>query len=195
MRLLACAFTRLSWDRFPDDRSRQCVEVLEQFADGACPEQVLNEARRILSQLAQQNSANSLNQRGQYAPASWAIRRAVCTAQAAGFTDPRRAADMAIASSHEGTVDSTIQHHAVIAEILGPQFLPKVAPAWLVWNDGTVRKLAQTVYDDRRYDLLPILADALEEAGCGNADMLAHCRGPGPHVRGCWVVDLLLGKE
>ena len=42
---------------------------------------------------------------------------------------------------------------------------------------------------------LPILADALEEAGCTDADMLAHCRGPGPHVRGCWVVDLVLGKE
>src|SRR5262249_51106589 len=67
-------------------------------------------------------------------------------------------------------------------------------PAWLTWNDGTVHKLAQTVYDDRRFDLLPILADALEEAGCDNADILAHCRGPGPHVRGCWVVDLLLGK-
>jgi len=42
---------------------------------------------------------------------------------------------------------------------------------------------------------LAVLADALEEAGCDNADILAHCRGPGPHVRGCWVVDLLSGKE
>jgi hypothetical protein len=47
----------------------------------------------------------------------------------------------------------------------------------------------------RALDRLPILADALEEAGCTDADILAHCRGPGPHVRGCWVVDLLLGKE
>ena len=56
-------------------------------------------------------------------------------------------------------------------------------------------KLARTIYDDRRFDLLPILADALEEAGCGDAEILAHCRGPGPHVRGCWAVDLVLGKE
>ena len=54
--------------------------------------------------------------------------------------------------------------------------------------------LAQAIYDRRAFDLLPDLADALEVAGCNNADILAHCRQPGPHVRGCWPVDLL-GKE
>ncbi len=69
-----------------------------------------------------------------------------------------------------------------------------VAPAWLTWNDSTVPKLARAIYADYGFDRLPILADALEDAGCDNADILAHCRGPGPHVRGCWVVDLILGK-
>jgi hypothetical protein len=55
--------------------------------------------------------------------------------------------------------------------------------------------MAQVIYDERKFEDLPFLADALEEAGCDNADILNHCRGPGPHVRGCWVVDLLLGKE
>jgi hypothetical protein len=68
-------------------------------------------------------------------------------------------------------------------------------PAWLAWNGGTVRKLAQAVYDDRAFDRLPILADALEDAGCTDGEILAHCRSGGEHVRGCWVVDLLLGKE
>jgi hypothetical protein len=58
-----------------------------------------------------------------------------------------------------------------------------------------VVKLAQAVYDERAYDRLPVLADALEDAGCHDADILTHCRGPGPHVRGCWLIDLLLGKE
>ena len=58
-----------------------------------------------------------------------------------------------------------------------------------------VVRLAQAIYDDRAFDRLPMLANALEEAGCTNADILSHCREPGPHVRGCWVVDLLLGKE
>jgi hypothetical protein len=65
----------------------------------------------------------------------------------------------------------------------------------LTWKDGTVVKLAQGIYNDRAFDGLPILADALEEARCTDPAMLDHCRGPGPHVRGCWVVDLLLGKS
>ena len=58
-----------------------------------------------------------------------------------------------------------------------------------------VCKLAQGVYDDRAFDRLPVVGDALEDAGCDNADILDHCRQPGQHVRGCWVVDMLLGKE
>lgn len=65
---------------------------------------------------------------------------------------------------------------------------------WLKWNEGTVVKLAQGMYDERAFDRLPILADALEDAGCGDAEILAHCRQPGEHVRGCWCLDLLLGK-
>jgi hypothetical protein len=67
--------------------------------------------------------------------------------------------------------------------------------AWLQWNDGTVLRLAHVTYEERAFDRLPILADALEEAGCTDADILAHCRSAGPHVRGCWVIDLLLGKQ
>jgi hypothetical protein len=67
-----------------------------------------------------------------------------------------------------------------------------IDPTWLT---PAVKRLAETIYDDRAFDRLPILADALEEAGCNNADLLAHCRQPGEHVRGCWVVDLLLGQE
>ena len=63
------------------------------------------------------------------------------------------------------------------------------------WQTATVTSLAQAIYDERAFDRLPILADALEDAGCTNADILSHCRGPGPHVRGCWVVDLLLGRS
>ena len=63
------------------------------------------------------------------------------------------------------------------------------------WRTSNVTALAQAIYDDRAFDRLPILADALEDAGCTDADILNHCRQPGEHVRGCWVVDLVLGKE
>jgi hypothetical protein len=65
-------------------------------------------------------------------------------------------------------------------------------PSWLT---PTVLSLAQGIYEGRAFDRLPILADALQDAGCDNEDVLDHCRGPGPHVRGCWVVDLVLGKR
>jgi hypothetical protein len=83
----------------------------------------------------------------------------------------------------------------LMRDIFGNPFSPITLLAnWLHWNDSCPVRIAEAIYDERAFDRLPILADALEDAGCDNADILAHCRGPGPHVRGCWVVDLLLGK-
>jgi hypothetical protein len=92
----------------------------------------------------------------------------------------------------------------LLRDIFGP--LPfrsiTVSPAVLTWNDGTLPRLALVIYEDRKMPegtldpaRLAILADALEEAGCTNQDILCHCRSGGEHVRGCWVVDLVLGKE
>jgi hypothetical protein len=82
---------------------------------------------------------------------------------------------------------------ALLRDITGNEFVSaEVAPAWLT---PAAVDMARRVYADRAFDLLPALANLLQSAGCDNADILAHCRGPGPHVRGCWVVDLVLGKE
>jgi hypothetical protein len=62
------------------------------------------------------------------------------------------------------------------------------------WRTADVLGVARGVYEERAFDRLPVLMDALLDAGCDNADVLDHCRSPGPHVRGCWVVDLILGK-
>jgi hypothetical protein len=87
-------------------------------------------------------------------------------------------------------------HSKLLREVFGNPLRPIVVdPSWLSWNDSTIPKIAQAIYDERAFDRMPILADALKEAGCTNADILNHCRQPGEHVRGCWVVDLLLGKE
>jgi hypothetical protein len=89
-----------------------------------------------------------------------------------------------------------IQQAALLRCIFGNPFRSvSIEPAALAWNDGTISKLAQTIYDDRRFEDMPILADALEEAGCNAADILTHCRSEGPHVRGCWAVDLILSKD
>jgi hypothetical protein len=80
----------------------------------------------------------------------------------------------------------------ILRDIFGNPFRPvSLDPSWI---SSTVTSLAQAIYDDHAFDRMPILADALEDAGCTNQDILAHCRGGGEHVRGCWVVDLLLGK-
>jgi hypothetical protein len=86
---------------------------------------------------------------------------------------------------------------ALLRDIVGtPQGPPSVVePAWLHWQGGAVPKLAAGIYDDRTFDRLPLLADALEDAGCADAAILGHCRGGGEHVRGCWVLDLVLGKD
>ena len=63
------------------------------------------------------------------------------------------------------------------------------------WRTPDVTGLARAIYDDRAFDRLPVLADALIDAGCDDNDILNHCRSTGPHVRGCWVVDLVLGKQ
>src|SRR5262249_8541137 len=80
---------------------------------------------------------------------------------------------------------------ALLRDIFGNPFRPVAIDRTIHRPDGTVALFAEAVYDDRTFDRLPILADALEEAGCTDAAILEHCRGPGPHVRGCWVVDLV----
>lgn len=78
--------------------------------------------------------------------------------------------------------------------IFGNPFRPVTfAPEW---RTSTVLALAQGIYDDRAFDRLPILADALQDAGCDSDDLLAHCRDERtPHARGCWAVDAVLGKS
>jgi hypothetical protein len=79
-----------------------------------------------------------------------------------------------------------------LRDILGDPFHPvALDPGWL---RPPVPSLARSLYDDRAFDHLPILADALEEAGCTDPEILGHLRSPGPHVRGCWALDLVLGR-
>jgi hypothetical protein len=81
----------------------------------------------------------------------------------------------------------------LLRDIFGNPFRPvSLDPAWL---SPSVVALAWTIYEERSFDRMPELADAFEAAGCHGADILDHCRQAGPHVRGCWVVDAILGKE
>lgn len=84
----------------------------------------------------------------------------------------------------------------LLREIVGNPFRSvRLAQEWLSANDALVASLARTIYDERAFDRMPILGDALEDAGCADLVILDHCRGASGHVRGCWLLDLILGRE
>ena len=174
LRLFAVACCRRIWSRFVDVRSRKGVEVSELYADGLVSTVEFERARRA-ARIPWWDSLDAYSD---------AIQAAYATARA-----ERR-------PSAEALSENQRQQCALVREIIGnPLRPPSLKHSWLDWNDGTIRKMAQIIYDDRAFDRLPLLADALEEAGCDNREILDHCRSGGEHVRGCWVVDLLLGKS
>jgi hypothetical protein len=85
----------------------------------------------------------------------------------------------------------------LLRDIAGSPFRPPpaLAPAVLAAKGGAARRLAEVIYEGRRFEELPVLADLLEETGCTDADLLGHLRGPGPHTLGCWALDLILARE
>src|SRR5205807_3516366 len=94
--------------------------------------------------------------------------------------------------------DRSMEEHrlvlrSVVWEVAGDPFTPVTFRA--EWRTGTAVALANEMYETRDFGAMPILADALQDAGCDSEDVLNHCRHPGTHVRGCWVVDLVLGKS
>jgi hypothetical protein len=173
LRLFACACCRLKADRIGDPNWLAPLETAERFVDGEATYVDLadswEEAKRKGIWVEAAN------------PISWdAANRSIHFVAGATIT---RKTGQTLAS--------------LMRDIFGNPYhsAPAINPQWLDWQAGTVVKLAQIIYDKRRFADLPILADALEEAGCDNPDILAHCRSGGEHVRGCWVVDLLLGKS
>jgi hypothetical protein len=112
-----------------------------------------------------------------------------------GWEDARRAApwptDPECSEARPG-------HRRFQAALLRDLFHPfgpvTLAPGWLTADSGAARNLAAAIYAERAFERLPILADALEDAGCADPDLIGHLRGPGPHVLGCWALDLVLGK-
>jgi hypothetical protein len=210
LRLFAVACCRRIWPLITEAHCREAVEIAERFADGLVTAEA-QEAAHIAAEGVRREVEDT------EAPLFSGV--AYATTHAASYTVHdkgtvwlacRAAVNAACAAGHalssQGASEDEVAaaynaefaaQTALVRDLFGNPFRPAPFPdpSWLAWNDGTVVKLAESIYDERAFDRMPILADALEEASCTKADILAHCRGPGPHVRGCWVVDLLLGKE
>jgi hypothetical protein len=196
-RLFAGACCRRIWHLLATEPPRQLVEQAERAADGfSASADVADFAKQVLSSRSQGQSASKLA----VIAAFWAgvgnCREASRCAASAMASD-RTPFDRGQALWRRFAKDERRAQSDLLRDIFGPlPFRPiTVDPAWLRWNWGTVPAIAEHVYDDRAFHDLPILADALTDAGCNNEEIVAHCRSEGPHVRGCWVVDLILGKQ
>jgi hypothetical protein len=207
LRPSACACCHRIWPLLGDEGSRRVVEVAERRADGeASGEEILAGMKQAnvghIQAIAAMMSSGSRDQtdlRAKLAAlytlqpdTASAVRITIkCAAEAmsspqGGLNDPSECSAPALMAEKQAQT-------ALVRDIFGNPFRPvAVDPSWL--TPGVV-ELARTIYEGRAFDRMPELANALEEAGCANADILAHCREPGEHVRGCWVLDLLLGKE
>jgi hypothetical protein len=208
LRLIACGCGRLMWDALIDRRSREAVQVGELFADGLATADELGSAtwQAEAAVFALDGKHERYRRERNGVRAGWlAEEDAVEEEFVMGWSREQisldrarsaaRAAELAAGSpgSFLGEADRSLVSVPVIRDIIGNPFRPiALDPSWVT---STVVSLAEGIYSDRAFDRLPILADALQDAGCDNADVLDHCRGDGPHVRGCWVIDLLLGKE
>src|SRR6266851_7257690 len=183
--LFACECCRRIWPLITDDRSRKAVEMMERDVEQSVGEPEYNtvfwDAQDATGDEVERSEEDPAYNAAEAAystiPGSPSVGRVFCAMATAAYAAKARL--LGRRAEEEAQAD-------LLREIFGNPFHPKsVEPAWLAWNDRTVAKLAQGIYDERAFDRLPILADALEDAGCSDADILSHCRRPGPHVRGC----------
>ncbi len=196
-----------------DQRSRDAFEVAESYADGLVTAKELQTARGI-AEFAAWEMENELVipiEPGPDVPAiaefaAWEMENE------ADFTErQRRAANIAsmVAFSDSEIMDPNIPIISYVFDVIGrrgegevrwniwldvygPAEPPSINPEWLT---SDVLTLATGIYAEKAFDRLPILADALQDAGCDCDDLLSHLRSDGPHVRGCWALDLVLGQS
>ena len=187
LRLFAVACCHRIQKLLLDARSHGAIAAAEQYADGAISERRLEKARRQ----AENAHLDSFNVRKKVGSClEWA---AEYSAHPLAFKAAQSVSWMS-KTSRDGTLtDADYGFQAsIVRDIFGNPFHPVTFnPSWLTPN---VVRLAQTIYDARSFDRMPELADALEAAGCDNEKILEHCRSKKEHVRGCWVVDGVLGK-
>ena len=193
-RLFACGCCRLIWPWLPSSAWRDAVEAAARTADG----RATDADRRTALALAKPPPIEpGWHDFAVIGPPVNRLDHAAAAAVRATNGDASHANAFA-AAVHAAMADpaSRPRQAALLRELVGNPFRRAgVDPAWLAWNGGTVRALAVAAYEDRDLHRLAILADALEDAGCTDLDMLGHLRGPGPHVRGCWAVDLAVEKS
>jgi hypothetical protein len=211
--LFACGCLRRIWHLLPDRRHRRLIEVAERHADGrtrprtvadaiakakshAIRDLVGNRGWSIASALAHCLGSPDAQRRHAWGPLdvprSAASGLAYHTFHTSGQDRGKTPAYQMPLWLETEAAEAAVQRD-LFRCVLGNPFRrpPDLDAGWQTWHDGLLLSMAQRMYDSRDFTELPVLADMLEDAGCREASMLAHCRGPGPHARGCFVLDLL----
>ena len=181
LRLFCCACCYRYTTAFDDPSTHDAAVLLERYADG-----LIGESERLYPNTFSHNSLICDMWGGDaYRSALRATDRIVGDVGYQFNHGPQR----------ERAVRSELEAQAtLLRDIFGNPF--RLLAVDLAWLTSTVVALAEGIYAERAFDRMPILADALQDAGCDSNDILAHCRDTSlTHVRGCWVIDLLLGKE
>jgi hypothetical protein len=219
LRLFGVACCQRVWASIKGEPFREAVRVAELYADGLATQEEMEAARRTalllfppLSGGEQEGAAAAISAAGSrkgaylldasYIP--WwedEFNRgdphapAVVTARHAALAVACGAGQHALFGSAAEPAERREQA-GIVRDIFGNPFKPvSISPAVLATQGGVVVRMATVIYEGRRWEDMPLLGDALEEAGVTDQAVLDHCRGPGPHARGCHVVDALLGRS
>ena len=195
LRLFACGCCRLIWPHLEDSHLRDAVETAERFSDGKATAAELEAAGPIAHATIERNS-RGFSADDSHAQINTVVAMAVSTTHvrpfAAAFSLTAYPLPLAGHRGNEREANGLIC--GLLRDIFGNQF--RKAHFDPAWRTDTALSLATQMYDSRDFGAMPILADALQDAGCDNEDILNHYRDAhATHVRGCWVVDLVLGKE
>ncbi|MFO0878612.1 MAG: hypothetical protein U0840_14825 [Gemmataceae bacterium] len=198
LRHVMCASIRRLWPLVLDPRSRAAVALIEALIEGEVSIEEAHASATPAFEAYTESRANGYDPA--MANAAYCISYSTPQPQLhqvahAVFADCRAAAERNRHLGYDPLVEQAAQAeflHCAFDHLYQAGPLP--VDAWLSWNDGIVRRLAHQLVHDQNFDTMPILADALEEAGCVDPTLLAHCRDDVLHVRSCWVLDLLLDR-
>ena len=181
-RLFACGLGRRLLPYLGDERSRRIIDIAERNADGHASDYDLSVAREAALDVRRGTASRLVCAAGDHGAWQGARVFIVSLIQAGDQADAR-------------------DWHAKLSKVALPIFRCVFGNPFRPvafdprWRTADTVGLARGIYEERAFDRLPLLADALMDAGCADEQVLEHCRTEGPHVRGCWVVDLVLGKE
>jgi hypothetical protein len=224
LRLFAVACCRLIWALLPNEAARKVIELAERVVDGMATAEELNAAwasagtlgdaalvlRCIPARYGGLGPEDLAQSEGETligllagelsAAANTSAEAAAIAARDAAGGSP---AGMRAVRARDAARDAAYQEYdeqccGLLRCLFHPfRPLPPPGEAVLCWNEGVVVKMATAIYDERDFspERMGVLADALEEAGVTEPDLLGHLRGPGPHAKGCWGIDALLGRS